>query len=182
MGEVKVTSSSPNAALCSSDAALRAAVLRGFSAGRRRAVLYGLAMQIGGLALGLAPVLSADPELARAGFVGKLALALLAGGLGLGGAAVALVGWALPGARARQVVELVRGAPHRLVAAGRMAHVDGKLRAVEADEADEAAPQQLVLVNDKGLRVRVPMAPAEITEVLRHLARVAPGVVVLGGP
>jgi hypothetical protein len=63
-----------------------------------------------------------------------------------------------------------------------MAHVDGKLRAVEADEADEAAPQQLVLVNDKGLRVRVPMAPAEITEVLRHLARVAPGVVVLGVP
>jgi hypothetical protein len=179
MGEVKVTSSSPNAALCSSDAALRAAVLRGFSAGRRRAVLYGLAMQIGGLALGLAPVLSADPELARAGFVGKLALALLAGGLGLGGAAVALVGWALPGARARQVVELVRRAPHSLVAAGRMAHLDGKLRAVEVDEA---APQQLVLVTDKGLRVRVPMAPAEITEVLGHIARVAPGVVVLGVP
>lgn len=174
-----MTSSSPSSTICSSDLALRAAVLRGFSAGRRRAVLYGLAMQAGALALGLAPVLSADPELARASFVGKLALALLAGGVGLGGAAVTLIGWALPGARARQVVELVRGAPHTLVAAGRMAHVGGKLRAVDADEA---TPQQLVLVNDKGLRVRVPMAPAEITAVLQHLARVAPGVVVLGGP
>ncbi|MBL8614987.1 MAG: hypothetical protein JNM72_05185 [Deltaproteobacteria bacterium] len=174
-----MTSSSPSSTICSSDAALRAAVLRGFAAGRRRAVLYGLAMQVGALALGLAPVLSADPELARAGFVGKLALALLAGGLGIGGAVVTLVGWALPGARARQVVELVRGAPHQLVAAGRLAHVDGKLRAVEVDEA---AAQQLVLVTEKGLRVRVPMAPAEITAVLQHLARVAPGAVVLGGP
>lgn len=177
-----MTSSSPSSTICSSDAALRAAVLRGFAAGRRRAVLYGLAMQVGALALGLAPVLSADPELARAGFIGKLALALLAGGLGLGGAAVTLVGWALPGARARQVVELVRGDPRSLTAAGRMAHVDGKLRAVQFDEVDEGTPQQLVLVTDKGLRVRVPMASAEITAVLQHLARVAPGVVVLGGP
>lgn len=159
------------------DDALRAALMRGFAPGRRRLIGYGVVLQLGGLALGVLPVLSADPELARATVVGKAALALLAGGLGLAGAALAFVGWAVPSARAEQVLDLVRAAPTALQQVGRLGHIRGALVPVDADDD---APQQLLLVTTKGLRLRVPMASADISAVLARLAADAPGVQVLG--
>ena len=156
---------------------VREAIVRGFSRGRRRAMAYGLSVLVGGCALGLGPTLAGDPELARAGFVGLLALYSLAGALSLAGLGLIGLGWQLPGARADQLLGLVRARPCTVVEAGRLGLVAGQPVAVDADEG---GPQQLYVRTAKGLRLRVPMAADDLSLALRYVRAAAPEAVIHG--
>lgn len=176
----------------------RAAVMRGFRAGRRRAMAFGLSVLIGGLALGLGPQLSVDPELARAGWVGLLALYSLAGALALSGVGLIALGWLLPRARADQLVGLLNAQPCAVLEAGRLVLRAGRRGApVAADEADpdtdedadgqrgaadedDGGPQQLYVRTARGLRLRVPMGATDLTLALRYVRVAAPTAVVHG--
>lgn len=155
----------------------RAAVLRGFAAGRARALSYGLTAAVGGLALGLGPRLSGDPELARAGWVGLAALYGLAGALGLSGLGLIALGWTLPRARADQLLGLLTAQPCTVVEVGRLGLRDR--RAVPVD-ADDPGPQQLYLRTARGLRLRVPMAADDLSLALRFARAAAPTAVIHG--
>lgn len=172
----------------------RAAVMRGFRAGRRRAMAFGLSVLIGGLALGLGPQLSGDAELARAGWTGLLALYSLAGALALSGVGLIALGWLLPRARADQLIGLLNAQPCAVLEAGRLVlRAGGRGKPVvaakddeDADEErsaadeDESGPQQLYVRTTRGLRLRVPMGATDLTLALRYVRVAAPTAVVHG--
>jgi hypothetical protein len=176
----------------------RAAVMRGFRAGRRRAMAFGLSVLIGGLALGIGPQLSGDPELARAGWMGLLALYSLAGALALSGVGLIALGWLLPRARADQLIGLLNAQPCAVLEAGRLVlragrrgqpvapakvgpdtDEDADEQGGAADE-DEGGPQQLYVRTTRGLRLRVPMGATDLTLALRYVRVAAPTAVVHG--
>ena len=156
---------------------IREAIVRGFSGGRRRATAYGLSVLAGGCVLGLGPTLSGDPELARAGWVGLLALYSLAGALSVAGLGLIGLGWQLPGARADQLLGLIRARPCTVVEAGRLGVIGGQPVAIDADED---GPQQLYVRTSKGLRLRVPMAADDLSLALRYVRATAPEAVIHG--
>jgi hypothetical protein len=180
----------------------RAAVMRGFRAGRRRAMAFGLSVLIGGLALGLGPHLSDDAELARAGWMGLLALYGLAGALALSGVGLIALGWLLPRARADQLIGLLNAQPCAVLEAGRLvlrAGGRGKPVAAGKDDGDtdgdtdgdddedrggadedDGGPQQLYVRTARGLRLRVPMGARDLTLALRYVRIAAPTAVVHG--